>query len=155
MNSSAKIRSLINPRLREIHTDTNGLMSMGDLAVYVGQRMSDAMEELAQFVTEQERQRAVEICDLTLERMVDRELCAKAIRNPETKYPSAHKEDEMAVKHLTAIDIQLKPHGISCPCCLKENRCNQCGKVGVTQSNRCTSGRCERCCRLECNHKAA
>jgi len=89
MTTSEKIRALINPRLREIHADTNGLVSMGDLAVYVGQRMSDAMEELAQFITEQERQRAVEICDLSLERMVDRELCAKAIRDPKAKYPSA------------------------------------------------------------------
>lgn len=37
---------------------------------------------------EHERQRAVEICDLALERMIDRDACARAIRNPETKYPS-------------------------------------------------------------------
>ena len=36
-----------------------------------------------------ERQRAVEICDLTLGRMIDRDACARAIRDPETKYPSA------------------------------------------------------------------
>lgn len=91
MNTNEKIRALINPRLREIHADTNGLMSMGDLAVYVGQRMSDAMEELAQFVREHERQRAVEICDLTLERMIDRDACARAIRDPKAKYPSEGK----------------------------------------------------------------
>jgi hypothetical protein len=52
MNTSDKIRSLINPRLREIHGTIQGVLSMGDLAVYVGQPMQDAMEELAQFVSD-------------------------------------------------------------------------------------------------------
>ncbi len=34
-----------------------------------------------------ERQRAVEICDLMLDRLTDREKCAKAIRDPRTPCP--------------------------------------------------------------------
>ena len=49
MKTDEKIRSLINPRLREIHANIQGILSMGDLAVYVGQPMQDAMEELATF----------------------------------------------------------------------------------------------------------
>jgi hypothetical protein len=78
------MRQLISLRLREIHASIGGQMSMGDLAAYVGQPMSDAMTELIEFVCTQERQRAVEICDLKL----DRELCAKAIRDPNTPHPS-------------------------------------------------------------------
>jgi hypothetical protein len=50
MNVDEKIRALLNPRLREIHQTTGGILSMGDLAVYVGQPMQDAMTELAEFV---------------------------------------------------------------------------------------------------------
>jgi hypothetical protein len=88
VGNDQKIRSLLNSRLREIHTSINGIISMGDLAVYVGQTMQDAMAELADFVEAKERQRAVEICDLQLADLLDRERCAKALRNPETKHPS-------------------------------------------------------------------
>lgn len=88
MTTEEKIRSLINPRLREINANICGVLSMGDLAVYVGQPMSDAMTELAEFIEERERQRAVEVCDLTLDGMVDRDRCARAIRDPGTKHPS-------------------------------------------------------------------
>jgi hypothetical protein len=53
MTTDEKIRSLINPRLREIHSTIQGVLSMGDLAVYVGQPMQDAMTELAQFMEAQ------------------------------------------------------------------------------------------------------
>lgn len=89
MKTDEKIRSLINPRLREIHQNIGGVLSMGDLAVYVGQTMQDAMTELVDFVQQEERQRAVEICDLTLDGMIDRDKCARAIRDPKYKYPSA------------------------------------------------------------------
>jgi hypothetical protein len=88
MTIEQKIRQLINAKLREIHENIAPLMSMGDIAVYLGQPMEDAMHELAGFVQHNERQRAIEISDLTLERMPDRELIARAIRNPLTKHPS-------------------------------------------------------------------
>jgi hypothetical protein len=88
MKPEEKIRILLNPRLREIHKNIGGAISMGDLAVYVGQTMQDAMTELVDFVEYQERQRAVEICDLNIMSMLDREKCARAIRDPQTKYPS-------------------------------------------------------------------
>ena len=50
-----KIRQLINPCLREIHETTGAIMSMGDIAVYVGQPMQDAMEELANFIQEKQK----------------------------------------------------------------------------------------------------
>jgi len=52
MTVDEKIRSLINPKLREIHRNTGGLMSMGDLAVYVGQPMQDIMTELAEWIAQ-------------------------------------------------------------------------------------------------------
>lgn len=52
MTVDEKIRSLINPRLREIHKNIAGTLTMGDLAVYVGQPMQDAMEELATWIRE-------------------------------------------------------------------------------------------------------
>ncbi len=91
MDIKTKIRHIINPRLREIYTTIGGTLSMGDLAVYVGQPMQDAMEELAGFISGHERQRAVEICDLNLERMIDREIAARAIRDPKSIYPSQGK----------------------------------------------------------------
>ncbi len=51
-----KIRSLINPQLREIHETIQGTLSMGDLAVYVGQPMQDAMEKLARFCYEADQE---------------------------------------------------------------------------------------------------
>lgn len=88
MKAEEKIRALINPRLREIHQNIGGVLSMGDLAVYFGQPMQDAMTELVEFMEASERQRAVEICDLNLEQMIDRDKCARALRDPKTKYPS-------------------------------------------------------------------
>lgn len=88
MTNEQKVRALLNPRLREIYGNIGGTICMGDLAAYVGQPMSDAMLELAEFIESRERQRAVEICDLTLSGMFERELCARAIRNPNTKHPS-------------------------------------------------------------------
>lgn len=56
MTTDEKIRSLINQRLREVHSTIQGVLSMGDLAVYVGQPMQDAMTELAEFVKEADQE---------------------------------------------------------------------------------------------------
>jgi len=52
MTVDEKIRALINPKLREIHENIGGTLSMGDLAVYVGQPMQDIMTELADWIRE-------------------------------------------------------------------------------------------------------
>ncbi len=88
MAYETKIRELLNPRLREIHSTINGAISMGDLAVYVGQPMFDAMAQLVETVIAAEVQRAVEICDFALDSMIDRDKCARALRDPYIKYPS-------------------------------------------------------------------
>jgi hypothetical protein len=59
VTTDEKIRSLVNPRLREIHETIQGTLSMGDLAVYVGQPMKDAMDELAEFVDAAARESAL------------------------------------------------------------------------------------------------
>lgn len=56
MTNNEKARSLLNPRLREIHASMGGTISMGDVAAYVGQPIQEAMEELAEFVEARERQ---------------------------------------------------------------------------------------------------
>lgn len=75
MATDEKIRSLINPRLREIHANIQGTLSMGDLAVYVGQPMQDAMEELAKFI-ETDRQLLIDAVNVLddLEDVFDRQV---------------------------------------------------------------------------------
>jgi hypothetical protein len=51
-------------------------------------KFARALEQAALEAVEWERQRAVEICDLVLVRMIDREKCARAIRDSKTRYPS-------------------------------------------------------------------
>lgn len=91
MTTQEKIRKLINQKIREIHANLGGTVSMGDIAVYIGQPMTDAMTELVEFVEQAERQRAVEICDLNcffFKGLRERESLVKFIRDPDAKYPS-------------------------------------------------------------------
>lgn len=47
-----------------------------------------------------------------------------------------------------------RPHGIGCPECLDQRRCNQCG-LTTTKATRCVNGRCRECCRSICRHREA
>ena len=57
-------------------------------------------------------------------------------------------------EHTTVTRPSLKhPHGVSCPGCIEDKLCNQCGVEGCTMyTGRCTNGRCRVCCRLFCEH---
>lgn len=45
-----------------------------------------------------------------------------------------------------------RPHGVSCPGCFAEHRCNHCGAETRPVTGRCTSGRCYHCHVLRCQH---
>lgn len=79
----------------------------------------DALQTKLAEAEEYERQRAVEICDLVLDRMIDRERCAKALRDSETKHPS------MARKLLAEGKAEICPAcaGGQCDRCAKDNIC--------------------------------
>lgn len=71
--------------------------------------------------------------------------------------PGAHNDTAAARYHAALASPQHegeRPHGIGCPGCRANRKCNQCGRsLGIVGMVTCTNGRCTECCDRFCRHR--